>query len=197
MKLMEFILRTSVDMNSKDKYGWTALHAACYNRKTKNFLPRLFKLNNYLIWDDDESTNRKTETAQLIIQNSNDFGIDLNARDKDGFTAWQLACWSGHTETAQMILKNSKEFGIDVNDKHKLDESTALHLACFNGETEIVQMILDNWKEFGIDIKARDKFNNTALDTISVLNIINDEEEFDEIKKMLEKEYSQIDVTES
>ena len=114
MKLMEFILTTSVDMNSKDEYGWTPLHAACYNRKTKNFLPRLFKLNNYLIWDDDESTNRQTEAAQLIIQNSKDFGIDLNAKDEDGSTALHWACWNGRTETVQMILKNWKEFGIDI-----------------------------------------------------------------------------------
>jgi len=49
-------------------------------------------------------------------------------------------------------------------------------------------MILKNWKEFGIDIKAQDNDGETALDLIN---------EDDEIKKMLEEEYSQIDVTES
>ena len=53
-------------------------------------------------------------------------------------------------------------------------------------------MILKNWKEFGIDIKAQNDVGKTALDLIN-----NKEgEEYDQIKKMLENEYSQIDVTE-
>ena len=60
-KLMEFILRTSFDMNTKDYYGRTAWHEACINGQT--------------------------ETAQLIIQSSKEFGIDLNAKDDYGWTA--------------------------------------------------------------------------------------------------------------
>ena len=54
-------------------------------------------------------------------------------------------------------------------------------------------MILKNWKEFGIDIKVQNNDGKTALDLIKN----RDGEEFNQIKKMLEKEYSQIDVTES
>ena len=60
-KLMEFILRTSFDMNTKAHKGWTAWHLAC--------------------------RNGQTETAQLIIQSSKEFGIDLNAKDDYGWTA--------------------------------------------------------------------------------------------------------------
>ena len=42
------------------------------------------------------------------------FGIDLNAKDDDGWTALHFACNRGQTETVQMILKNWKEFGIDI-----------------------------------------------------------------------------------
>ena len=61
------------------------------------------------------------------------------------------------------------------------------------GQTESVQMILKNWKEFGIDIKAQNDEGSTALD------LINRRwgENSNQIKKMLEKEYSRIDVTES
>ena len=59
-KLMEFILRTSFDMNTKDYIGRTAWHRACLGR---------------------------TETAQLIIKSSREFGIDLNAKDDYGWTA--------------------------------------------------------------------------------------------------------------
>merc|ERR1711860_429818 len=103
VKLMEFILRTSFDMNAKNNRGWTAWHAACYNGQT--------------------------ETAQLLIKSSKDFGIDLNAKNNSGGTAWHLACINGQTETAQLLIKYSKDFGIDLNAKNN-DGWTALHLAC-------------------------------------------------------------------
>merc|ERR1711983_480238 len=73
VKLMEFILKTSFDMNTKYGEGWTAWHFACYNGQT--------------------------ETAKLIIKNSKDFAIDLNAKKNRGETAWHLACRDGQTET--------------------------------------------------------------------------------------------------
>merc|ERR1712062_309554 len=128
VKLMEFILKTSFDMNTKDEWGWTAWHWAC--------------------------ENGQTETAQIIILNSKEFGIDLNAKDCIGRTAWHWACYNGQTETAQVIIQNSKIFGIDLNVKTD-DGETALNWACFYGRIEIVRMILKNCKEFGIDIKAQ------------------------------------------
>ena len=81
MKLMEFIFRTSFDLNAKDNHGRTAWHWACINGQT--------------------------ETVQLIVQSSKDFGIDLNAKDDDGWTAWHEACRIGKTETAQLIIQYS------------------------------------------------------------------------------------------
>merc|ERR1711860_155857 len=78
VKLMEFILRTSFDMNTKDYYGRTAWHWACINGQT--------------------------ETAQLLIKSSIDFGIDLNAKNNYGSTALHLACRIGQTETAQLLI---------------------------------------------------------------------------------------------
>merc|ERR1711860_184797 len=165
-KLMEFILRTSFDMNTKNNYGWTAWHYAC--------------------------RNGQTETAQIIIKSSKDFGIDLNAKNNSGWTGLHWACRIGRTETAQILIKSSKEFGIDINAKDN-NGMTAWHEACSYGRTETVQMILKNWKEFGIDIKAQDNQGKTALD------LINEEEGeiWNQMKEMLEEEFSQIDVTES
>ena len=116
----------------------------------------------------------------------------MNTKDDFGRTAWHWACIYGKTETAQLIIQSSIEFGIDLNAKD-LVGNTALHLACVIGQTKTVQMILKNWKEFGIGIIAQDNQGRTAL------NLINNRygEEYDQIKTMLESEYSQIDVTES
>ena len=107
-----------------------------------------------------------------------------------GETALHKACLNGKTETAQLLIKFSKEFGIDLNAKDE-DGRTGLHWACSDARTETVQMILKNWKEFGIDIKAQNNQGQTALD------LINHHQGgiWNQIKKMLEKEYFQIDVT--
>ena len=195
---------------------YTAWHFACCNGQTetvqliiqnsKEFCIDLNAVSYYqgtawhcVIRDGD------TEIAQLIMQNSKEFDIDLNAKDNTGSTAWHVVCDQGKTEMVQFILQNSKEFGINLNAKSNSGR-TALHMACGYGKTETVQMILKNWKEFGIDIKAQDNAGRTALD------LLNEEEggrwygnrgnpqikkAYDQIRPMLEKEYSQIDVTES
>merc|ERR1712062_647937 len=239
VKLMEFILKTSFDINSKDDYGCTALHKACYNGQTEIAQliiqnSKIFDIDlnaksnggstawHYACWkgqteivqliiqnskifdiDLNAKDNRgrtalheacfygETEIAQLIIQNSKDFVIDLNAKNDEGETALHFACRDGQTETAHLIIQNSKIFGIDLNAENS--GWTALHLACSYGRTETVQMILKNWKEFGIDIKAQNNWGKTALDIIKN----RDGEKFNQIKKMLEQEYSQIDITES
>jgi len=198
VKLMEFILRTSFDMNTKGDIGSTAWHEACYYGKTETAQLIIQSSNDFGIdlnaKDDFGNTawhwacwNGKTETAQLLIKSSKDFGIDLNAKNIYERTAWHEACSNGQTETAQLLIKSSKEFGIDLNAKD--DEGmTALHEACRYGQTETVQMILKNWKEFDIDIKAQNNQGQTALDLCGPWN---------QIKKMLQDEFSQIDVTES
>ena len=54
-------------------------------------------------------------------------------------------------------------------------------------------MILKNWKEFGIDIKAKNEYGETALEFI----YHRQSAKINQIKSMLEKEYFQIDVTQS
>merc|ERR1712029_207436 len=95
---------------------------------------------------------------------------------------------NGYVKLMEFILRTS----FDLNTKDDIGW-TALHLACRNGQTETAQLIIQNSKEFGIDIKAQNNQCKTALDRIKN----RDGEKYNQIKKMLEKEYSQIDVTES
>merc|ERR1712062_35171 len=136
VKLMEFILRTSFDMNTKDNYERTAWHWAC--------------------------SNGRTETAQLLIKSSKDFGIDLNAKDNNENTALHWACNNGQTETAQLIIQSSKDFGIDLNAKDNIAGRTALHFACINGKTETAQLLIKSSKDFGIDLNAKNVNGRTA-----------------------------------
>jgi len=203
VKLMEFILRTSYDLNTKNRYGSTAWHCACRYGQTETAQLLTESSKEFGIdlnaKDDYESTAwhevckfGKTETAQLLIKSSKEFGIDLNAKNNFGSTAWHEACRFGPTETAQLLIQFSKEFGIDLNAKNN-DGWTGLHLACYNGQTETVQMILKNWKEFGIDIKAQNNQGKNALDFINHRQ----DGKWNQIKEIMKREYSQIDVTES
>jgi len=192
MKLMEFILRTSYDLNTKNRYGSTAWHCACRYGQTETAQLLTESSKEFGIdlnaKDDYESTAwhevckfGKTETAQLLIQFSKEFGIDLNAKYNNGRTAWHDACYYGQTETVQLLIQSSKDFGIDLNAKNSYGW-TAWHLACRCARTETVQMILKNWKEFGIDIKAQDNQGQTALDLIRYY----EGEIWNHIKNMLE-----------
>merc|ERR1712062_78376 len=135
--------------------------------------------------------NGQSDTVQMILKNWKEFGIDLNAENNMGMTALHWACFYGKTGIAQLIIQNSE--GIDLNVKDN-NGNTSLHLACRMCKTETVQMILKNWKEFAIDIRAQNNQGKTALDLID-----HDMERgmWDQVKQMLETEYSQIDVTES
>jgi len=135
VKLMEFILRTSFDMSAKDYYGWTAWYWACYNGQT--------------------------ETAQLLVQSSKDFGIDMNTKGDYGRTAWHWACRNGKTETAQLLIQYSEEFGIDLNATYN-NGRTAWHDACYYGQTETVQLLIQSSKDFGIDLNAKNSYGWTA-----------------------------------
>ena len=84
--------------------------------------------------------NGQTETAQLLIQSSKEFGIDLNAKDNDGSTALHWACSNGETETVQMILKNWKEFGIDLKAQDN-QGITALNLLTEEYDHQIKEML--------------------------------------------------------
>ncbi len=81
-------------------------------------------------------------------------GADVNARDKDGYTALMRACANGHTDTARLLI----EKGADVKAKSE-DGKTALMAACANGHTDTAQLLIEK----GADVKAKSEYGDTAL----------------------------------
>ena len=171
LKLMEFIIRTSFDMNTEDNCGSIAWHEACSYGQTETAQLIIQSSNDFDLnaKDNHGSTawhnacrNGKTETAKSIIQSSKDFGIDLNAKDNCGRTAWHLACAFGKTETAQLIIQYSKDFGIDLNAKNDYG-NTAWHFACSIGKIDTAQLIVQSSKDFGINLNAKNNEGNAAL----------------------------------
>ena len=186
LKLMEIILNTSYDLNTRDYQGYTVFHCACAHGRTK--------------------------LVEFMIKSSKDFWIDLNANTEfrgpfnrcrtkvqDTETAFYLACNNGCTEVVELMIKSSKDFSIDLNARTHSIARTALHAACFRGQTNTIKIILKNWNEFGIDIKAQDKRGRSALDITKSFIQHGDGPlrpyVYQQIKEMLENEYSKMDVT--
>jgi len=84
-------------------------------------------------------------------------GADPNARNEDGKTALNLACYYGYAAIAQLMLQH----GADVNAADK-DGWTPLHEACWLGYPNTVRLLL----EHGADPEARNSDSETALDVM-------------------------------
>ena len=66
-----------IDLNSKDNYGWTAFHWACY-------------------WG-------HSELVEMIMKNAESSEIDLEAKNNDNKTGYQLAKEDGITHVVNLI----------------------------------------------------------------------------------------------
>jgi len=97
LKLMELFFETSYDMNNSGDvmYGNRNIFMiACMASKRPK--------------------GRGTEMVRLIINSAKDHGIDLNMRDIQGNSAFQLACALAPLEVLKLLLENYKELGIDI-----------------------------------------------------------------------------------
>ena len=52
--------------------------------------------------------------AELLIQKSDEFNIDLNAKDNNGMTGFDLACEYRQEAIADLLKKNAESFKIDL-----------------------------------------------------------------------------------
>ena len=87
----------------------------------------------------------------MLVQNSVDMNIDLNAQDNDNKTAFQVASstYDDESKIPEMIVQNATEFKIDLklNNEHGM---TAFHWACSRGNVNEVEVIIKKSAEFNI-----------------------------------------------
>jgi ankyrin repeat protein len=90
------------------------------------------------------------ETVAMSIKE----GFNVNAKDKDGYTALLIAAEKGDPEMTRLLL----EKGAEVNARDK-DGYTALMYVAYAGNLEMAKILIKN----GADVNLRDKDGWTAL----------------------------------
>ena len=88
--------------------------------------------------------NGHSEIVELLIKNSANLNIDLNAKYNDNTRGWmpfQYACQYGYTKIVELLMQNSIEFNIELNSEGT-NASTSLHLACKHDHPNIVEILI-------------------------------------------------------
>ena len=105
-------------------------------------------------------------------------GADVNAKNDEGKTALNLACYYGYAAIAQLMLQH----GADVNAADK-DGWTPLHEACWLGYPDTVRLLLDS----GADPDARNDEGEAPLDVM--LRSVIDQEQNQAILELFQERF--------
>ncbi len=157
-KVRKFLER-GANPNTRDRFGWTLLHAAAGNGHLEVARLLLEHGADVNARSEDGGTplhfaafNGHPEVARLLLEH----GAEVNAKDEDGATPLHYAAFNGHTDVARLLL----EHGAEVNARDEKYGATPLHFAAFNGHTDVAKLLL----EHGADVNAKDKDGRTPAD---------------------------------
>ena len=144
------LMHEQIDVNAKNKYGWTPLHHAAYDGHAA--------------------------VVQALLASK----ADVNAKDEDGRTPLHKAAYNGHEEVVKLLLENRANARLENNlgqtplalakehskanvatilDNHSSAINSKLLAAVNNIDGSKVQQLLDE----GADINAKDTDDNTPL----------------------------------
>lgn len=146
-ELVELLINKGANVNERNIYGETALHYAAF-------------------WFDDDFVKSTEEGNELSISRKRrdiimllvSHGIDVNAVDEDGKTAFIWAASFANLQISRMLLS----IGANpmIMDK---DGLTALHYAVLE---EYDPAFIDLWIESGLDINVKSSSGMSALDYV-------------------------------
>ena len=105
-------------------------------------------------------------------------GMDVNAKDADGWTPLSTAAHEGHREVAELLIAK----GADVNAKGVF-EMTPLHEAAASGRKEMAEQLIAK----GADVNAKNERGQTPVDYAERVNAFHSTERKKETIALLRK----------
>ncbi|KAK7074366.1 hypothetical protein SK128_009451 [Halocaridina rubra] len=173
VETLKILLEADADITAKDEDGYTPLHVAVANGNEDivKELIKFMKSRNRNTRDvfNVKNNMRKTplhfaaRTGNLdILKVLLDAGVDVIAKDKDGYTALHVAIASEKDKVIQELLnfeKIKQDYIADLLVAKNNIGKTVLHFACHVGHLEVLKVLLGS----GADILAKDKDGYTPL----------------------------------
>ena len=98
--------------------------------------------------------HNSTQTAEMLVQKSAEFNIDLNAKDYLGWTPFHFACFYNCTKTAEMLLQKSTEFNIDLNTKDYVGR-TPFNSAWAFDHKGMLDILVQKSAEFNVELDMK------------------------------------------
>ena len=87
------------------------------------------------------------DIVDLILQNSESKGIDIQKSNNYGNTPFHLACLHGKHKIVPMLLEKYKEKSIKIQEFSNNDGNSPLHLAYIHGKRKIVEVLLQSLED--------------------------------------------------
>ena len=182
-EIAKLLIQNGADVNARNNEGETVINGIMADWETTKFIAGILQLKldreavetgrNQIV----ELLRKNGVTADFSDPTDNDFwamagagnlqavkehlakGLDINAKNKDGVTALQIATLLGQYEIAELLVQK----GADVNAKAN-DGTTALHSAAFLGRHKEAKLLLEN----RIDADIRNNDGATAIDILNL-----------------------------
>ncbi|MDD5170608.1 MAG: ankyrin repeat domain-containing protein [Syntrophales bacterium] len=155
--VMRLIEEKFVDVNTRDRFGWTGcMYAARYGYEGlfEYFLSRKI---------DIDQAEDKGQTLLMIAVSARNYeivrllmeaGADPTIQDKEGYTALMWAIFDRSWDGIPLLLATGK--GINIRNT---DGETALHMVISAGRMDLIPLFINH----GADLNIMDKSGTTTL----------------------------------
>jgi ankyrin repeat protein len=165
LEIVRYLLQHHPELLNVRNHGHTPIFNALANDNFDVASALLDAGADHTINDEYDTTTLLACSDVSLSERLLDLGVDVNAKDSDGFDAFISACACGRVELAMLLLSR----GADLYTRSSSNE-TALISACTRGHLEIVSLLLSKkpmdtaaMAEWMAWLNAPDEYGDTAL----------------------------------